>query len=189
MKRNVWVTGDTHFNHNMLVDSGLRPHDYQQKILSNWKKYIQPDDMVIHLGDIIFKRGSELEPILHNLPGRKILVRGNHDKNRSNWYINKGFDFVCSYFMWKHCLFSHKPMDVPDDVDWNIHGHLHDNEHRLWEPEIFDVLTEQHLLIALEQTNYEPVLFDDLILWNRKYRTLNQITKHGNLFMKEPIQS
>jgi len=163
----------------MLEIEGHRPIGFSELIIKNWKNAVQKDDLTIHLGDVIFKEAGKLDGILEQIPGRKILVRGNHDKNRSAWYMKKGFDFVCNYFVWKHCLFSHIPMVIPSDVEWNIHGHFHNNEHRFWEPEAQAVLCEKHLLFALEETNYRPILLDHILQWNEKYNTLKKIETHG----------
>ena len=65
---------------------------------------------------------------------RKVLVRGNHDKNTDLWYMNHGWDFVCNSFTTQafghKLIFSH--VAVPHDIryDFNIHGHSHGNDHR-----------------------------------------------------------
>lgn len=42
---------------------------------------MNPGDLVIHLGDVYFGPAGGWEDLIFNLPGRKILVRGNHDDN------------------------------------------------------------------------------------------------------------
>lgn len=57
--------------------------NHRQKIEENWKKTIHADDVVIIAGDLSWGRNlSEALPDLlwiAALPGRKIVVRGNHD--------------------------------------------------------------------------------------------------------------
>lgn len=62
---------------------GEKWENYEQKIQENWKKKVKDDDVVILAGD--FSWATYLEEavqdftFLHNLPGKKILLKGNHD--------------------------------------------------------------------------------------------------------------
>lgn len=57
--------------------------NYEQKIASNWKEKVRKDDTVIIPGDISW--GMTLKETLkdfkfiNELPGKKIILRGNHD--------------------------------------------------------------------------------------------------------------
>lgn len=57
--------------------------DYQEKIFNNWNKQIKEDDTVLIPGDISWAMDIDHAKIdlekLENLPGRKILMKGNHD--------------------------------------------------------------------------------------------------------------
>lgn len=56
---------------------------YTQKIEENWKSVIGPNDLVLIPGDISWAMTiEEVIPDLewiHNLPGTKVILRGNHD--------------------------------------------------------------------------------------------------------------
>lgn len=57
--------------------------DYMIRIENNWRKLITDDDTVVIAGDISW--AMKLENIdadfsfLHSLPGKKIIIKGNHD--------------------------------------------------------------------------------------------------------------
>ncbi len=57
--------------------------DHAEKVRSNWEALVTPDDIVLMPGDISWAmRLSDVRPDLSfvdSLPGRKVLVRGNHD--------------------------------------------------------------------------------------------------------------
>jgi uncharacterized protein len=57
--------------------------DYQKKIEKNWKNSITSNDLILIPGDISWaiKLKEALIDLewLHNLPGKKIILRGNHD--------------------------------------------------------------------------------------------------------------
>lgn len=148
----TWLTTDTHFNHEMLISSGYRPNDFNERIIAAWKRMVFPEDTVYHLGDVILARPSELKDILGNLPGRKILIRGNHDRESDGWYIRSGFLLVAQALLIGGVYLTHAPQaNLPDGAVLNVHGHLHGNEHR---PSGDSKLCK---LLALEETDYKPV--------------------------------
>lgn len=153
-----WVITDTHFNHEMLVALGYRPADYQTKILSSWSYSVYPEDTVYHLGDVIFGRQSELKEILPSLPGTKILIRGNHDRESDGWYRRSGFALVVQGLLVGGVYMTHAPQaTLPDGAIINIHGHLHAGTHR-------STTTPDHCkLLALEVNGYHPVSLEDFI--------------------------
>lgn len=57
--------------------------DHAARIAENWNKIVQPEDIVLVAGDISWgMRISEAMPDLEFIaarPGRKIMIRGNHD--------------------------------------------------------------------------------------------------------------
>lgn len=156
----TWIITDTHFNHTKMIELCGRPENFTEVIIKNWQKTVGDEDTVIHLGDVIFNRAGELKDINASLPGRKILIRGNHDMERSHWYTRRGFSVVCFGMVYAHAYFTHKPAKIlPEDCTVNIHGHLHNTSHR-------DAEYEQrpwHRLLALENENYAPVLLDSFL--------------------------
>ena len=57
--------------------------NYQEKIFTNWKNKIKEDDTVLIPGDISWAMDTRHAQIdltkIENLPGKKILMKGNHD--------------------------------------------------------------------------------------------------------------
>jgi calcineurin-like phosphoesterase family protein len=120
-----WVISDTHFGHTMLQKHCRRPADADERIITNWRRLIAPEDMVIHCGDVAFNFVN-LKELLDSLPGRKILVRGNHDAHGLNWYMENGFEYACDGLVMSRIYFTHEPeAQLPTGCKFNIHGHLH----------------------------------------------------------------
>lgn len=79
-------------------------HDYVSRIEANWKNIVRESDTVVIPGDVSWAMNfSELYPdfaFLHALPGRKILLKGNHDYwwttlAKMNRFIGEsGFDTI-----------------------------------------------------------------------------------------------
>ena len=48
----TWLISDTHFFHANIGQYCSRPDDWQDLIIENWNCFIQPDEIVFHLGDL-----------------------------------------------------------------------------------------------------------------------------------------
>ena len=81
----LYVLGDPH-----LSLGSQKPMDifagwdgYVSLLEENWKKTVQPDDTILLAGDISWALKLEETKadfdFLEGLPGRKILLKGNHD--------------------------------------------------------------------------------------------------------------
>lgn len=170
-----WLITDTHFNSKSDF-KGHRPANYQEKILHNCRYYVAKQDILIHLGDVIDYQLSDIYLLLESIPCKtKILIRGNHDRQSDNWYLNKGFDFVCDQIILGDVLLSHIPQKPVAGTRINIHGHFHDNGFERcfqFEPhlkEFYD--TNYHKLLAVEYTNYNPVRLDEFSGSNERQKT------------------
>lgn len=171
-----WITTDTHFGHRKLEEYSGRPSNFEDLIWKGLEK-LTTTDCLIHLGDVCIGKDSEWHKKIQTLDCRLILVKGNHDGQSNSWYLEHGWDFVCDSFSMKfggkNILFSHEPQDI-GKFDLNIHGHFHNNLHRLLEgryvidgeeernKDILCVLTPKHKLLAIEDTNYQPVKLETL---------------------------
>ncbi len=101
----LFVLGDTHLSFGvpdkpMDIFSGWE--NYQSLLEENWRRLISPEDTVVLAGDISW--GMTLEEaradfaFLQQLPGRKIILKGNHDywwnsmKKMTGFFEDNGFD-------------------------------------------------------------------------------------------------
>lgn len=168
----IYLITDTHFNHDRMIEYCNRPKNFEEMIWSGLR-IINPNDLLIHLGDVCIGNDKETHlKLMGRVQCKKILIRGNHDRKSNNWYLENGWDFVCKTFsdiyFGKKILFSHEPHeDIGFDI--NIHGHFHNTLYRLKRGEYviegeqdrnetnLAVLTDKHKLLALEYTDYKPV--------------------------------
>lgn len=158
----VWIITDTHFGKDCKLLN--RPVNFQKEIIKNWKHLVGKEDTIIHLGDVA-NSASALNCI-KGLPGKKILILGNHDTLNEEAYINKcGFSIVCDklllFYKYKDktikILFTHEP-EIFHDFDVNIHGHLHN---------FATVKSVCYLyLMALENQGYRPLNLKEEIIPN-----------------------
>ncbi len=97
----LYAIGDFHLSfqvHKPMDIFGVEWKDHVRKIEENWLKTIRPEDTAVITGDHSWGRNSEecredLE-FISALPGRKILLRGNHDMfwdAKKTWKLNELF--------------------------------------------------------------------------------------------------
>lgn len=157
---NIWVATDLHLSNR--EDTKHHPFLTQrerQQMYDNYAAMIQPDDLLIFLGDL-FDAGTidpqEIGKFLHSIKGHIIMCRGNHDSEDDAFYKELGVDEICDILVIHNLIFSHKPVKIaPDEL--NIHGHLH--------TEKMSTLGYQHInAYAVNfNKNGEPVLLDDIL--------------------------
>lgn len=89
----TWVVSDTHFGHDNIVGFCHRPEDHEQVMVAEWRRAVPDDATVLHLGDLCYKGNARFKNITaKELTGaRKVLVMGNHDKQRFSFYRDCGF--------------------------------------------------------------------------------------------------
>ena len=158
----TYLITDTHWDHDLMQKYCGRPADFGQRIINQWQATVQPQDIVYHLGDVTWGSQGQLQQIMNGLPGTKILIRGNHDRNHSNnWFIQAGFSAVLEKAQTSGVVLSHFPALLnQEELDRgiiNIHGHFHNNSPNRWEPKIKDKITSNHFLMVLEDVNYKPI--------------------------------
>lgn len=163
----IVLTTDTHFNHTKMTEWG-RPEDFEARIVKGLRM-VDHKDTVIHMGDVCVGNDADSHSRFFNsLPplAKRILIRGNHDRKSDNWYLDKGWDFICDTFTLGKIIFSHAPQMPDYRYDMNIHGHTHGNEHRIADDMKyygFKYDPSWHKELALENTNYQPVLLSTFL--------------------------
>lgn len=123
---NVWFTSDLHFGHKNIQKFRLEvqsEEDNRERIKADWNNLVTKRDDVYVLGDAAFTMDTVHE--FGNLPGRKFLVRGNHDELDTQVYL-KYFNAVYGLKKYKEFWLSHAPIH-PDELRGrvNLHGHVH----------------------------------------------------------------
>ena len=158
-----WIIGDTHFYHYNIIEYCDRPfssvEEMNELMIYNWNSVVSNKDMVYHLGDFAFGKGSRehIAEIRTKLNGNIFLFKGNHDRQTKSWYNRAGFDFVVGGEYWLYeptVILSHKPYPTRSPMI-NIHAHTHNLMH-LSENKIY-------YSVSVEQIDYTPINLDNLI--------------------------
>lgn len=161
-KNNMYFWSDQHFNHTNIIEYSKRPFhtpvEMNEYMYSQYFNTVQANDLVIFGGDIAFGDVAETRQRLLQLPGKKVLVLGNHDfdKNKAIFREYHCFDATVMAFVYqeifdKHIcnvLVTHYPLDLsylPENTI-NVHGHIHSY-----------LAGERRINMAVEHTEYQPV--------------------------------
>ena len=128
----LFLIADTHFGSEQVRRFENRPFENTQEMdkvmTERWNSVVSPEDTVWHLGDF-GAEGCEA-PILSQLNGNILFVKGNHDVFSNDYYRSVGFREVYDYpvLLREFWLLSHEPLYVSENTPYaNIFGHIHQN--------------------------------------------------------------
>ena len=178
----VFLTSDTHFSHNNILLFSNRPFkntkEMNKALIRNWNRVVEPNDLVIHLGDVSFDEGK-LSSLIYKLNGSKVLVRGNHDRKSINYYLDNGFNFASDFFVWKNDVFTHIPVKhtIKEMFRFNFHGHMHKHSEHFG-------IKDGYVNLAVELNEYTPVLLSSLV---KQYKNLIRKELQGVQWKVNPL--
>lgn len=158
----TWLVSDTHFGHANIVGFCDRPEDHEEAIVRHWSEEVPQQGTVLHLGDFSYRNNAYTKNIIApKLTGkRKLLILGNHDKQRPNFYRECGFKIVNPFainYEGFFVNFSHYPLNSPAGPKYiRIHGHIHNNGYG-GKSASFTPFAAGQINVSVEQTHYSPV--------------------------------
>jgi calcineurin-like phosphoesterase family protein len=177
----VFLCSDHHFGHEKTCTvfkrndgSPLRPfasaEEMDEELVRRHNERVRPTDKVYFLGDVVINRR-----FLHNvgrLNGDKVLIRGNHDIFKLEDYTPY-FRDIRGYHVMNGLILSHIPVH-PESLarfGCSIHGHLHANrvmkargvDAKTGELLYSDEIDPRYHCVCVEQTDFAPILFEDVL--------------------------
>lgn len=206
----IFFTGDLHLNHKKILEYANRPfssvEEMNRVIIDNWISTITDKDTVYVNGDIAFGLPAKANELIKSLPGKKILLMGNHDvptiQNKTMpqtlehlKYDIELFDKVIEGFRtveipYKKYVFklSHHPV-TPVDISKRkrgeifLVGHAHRHEgfnkaNMAFHIPVYDV--------GVDANGYKPISIDELFIRIKEWtRTVTfQCDKCGKAMVK-----
>ncbi|MBU3090779.1 metallophosphoesterase [Clostridium sp. CM028] len=130
----LWAISDLHLSINSdkpMDIFGDKWSNHNEKIKENWLSKVSADDTVLIAGDISWSmnisEGVEDLEWIHELPGKKILIKGNHDY----WWsgitklnaLYADMDFIQNNF------FNYKDFAICGTRGWNCPGNTRFTTH------------------------------------------------------------
>ncbi len=184
-----WYTADPHFGHARILELAHRPfrnvEEMNSAILERAHSVVGQEDELWVLGDLALGTIDESLRVASHLPGRKVLILGNHDRpflertqeRRSRFraaYEKAGFrvldDLVVGDRVGGHdVLLSHYPYEGDSRegeerhkelraVDQGlpiVHGHVHERWH----------ISGRQINVGVDVNDFTPVSEEQLAVW------------------------
>lgn len=130
----TWLTADLHFGEDRL-ELMSRPFRNQKEhvtaLIKNLNSFVEPEDTLIINGDVCYQKTPEFLSEVKLLHGRKILIRGNHDRVFSDSDLKPYFEEIVPEGEGKemvvegiHCYVTHYPTEGKINR-FNLTGHVH----------------------------------------------------------------
>ena len=98
LNKKIYFISDTHFNHKNIIKYCSRPfkdvEEMNKVLIENWNNTVTDFDTIFHLGDVALTNESEMKEIVPKLKGKKILIKGNHDKKSKEFFRSVGFEII-----------------------------------------------------------------------------------------------
>ena len=188
-----YFIADTHFGHKNILHFADRPfadiEEMNRFIVDNWNCKVNDNDHIYILGDVFYKC-EDPEPILRELKGEKHLIIGNHDSWLKRLELKKYFVSIDNYLEFfdgnNYLILSHYPMLSYHFANRNntymIHGHIHADT----DADYFSLLANRERILnaGVDINNYAPVTFEELLLNNKEYKKLYNLTREDYLLEK-----
>lgn len=160
----VWLTADFHFGHQHMLEVTERPwaniEKHDRALIRNACELVGKDDIFIINGDLTMKGPDNMawiERVVSRLPGKKILVFGNHDRLKPLQYIEMGFIVAATSLVLPGGIFvAHDPAWAevwPKDQPM-LCGHVHG----LFR-EVGNVVN-----VGVDVWDYKPVLLEEALM-------------------------
>lgn len=134
----IFYISDSHHGHFNVIRYDNRPFSSVEEMddeqIRRWNSVVTPEDIVYILGDFSWYKEDKTLEILDKLNGRKVLIKGNHD--RISPKVAKKFEKRAEYLEIQdgdeRVILSHYPIPF-----WNgqfrdtvhLYGHVH-NSHQ-----------------------------------------------------------
>ena len=158
-----WFTSDEHFNHENIIKYCSRPFEslgeMNVALIERWNETVKKEDTVYVVGDVFLGDAGAGAELVRNLHGRKVLIRGNHDRSHRTM-LEAGFEEVwqrktIDLVDGRRALLCHKPLpeSVIQQVDLQIHGHRHSGP----------IVNGKRVNVCVDLWDYRPVSEEEII--------------------------
>lgn len=124
-----WHLGETRLD--LLCRPFVDPEEQTMRLVINHNTLVRPEDTVYVLGDLIRNKDSETYlPQIARFNGRKILIRGNHDRKFSDEVLRPYFEEIIPEGEGVELsspipmFLTHYPTLAREDI-FNLVGHIH----------------------------------------------------------------
>ena len=132
----IYFTADLHLGHNAIIGMQDRPfatvEQMNKALIDNYNAVVRKNDTVYILGDICHRvTVDKANEFISKLNGKKILIKGNHDKVYDPELFEDIGDFMTISMLGHTFAMMHYPMlswPKSHHGSFQLHGHVHSRE-------------------------------------------------------------
>ena len=129
----IYFTADLHLGHNAILYMAKRPFqeiaEMNETLIKNINAFVRDNDTLYILGDIAHKlEKEEAETLIRKIHGKKILIRGNHDKDYDPSLFEEISDYKEITIDEQRFILMHYPLRAWHKMRTGaiqLHGHIH----------------------------------------------------------------
>ena len=179
----TYFLADMHLGHKNILAYDNRPfttiEEHDQFIMDAWLKTVNPEDRVYILGDVSWHSSVKTAGFLNELPGKKVLITGNHDLDHiKNHGFCSCFEEITPYkelhIEGANLVLTHYPMICFNGSyggAWQFYGHTHksfeENIVQSCRRQIIDLYGKPcnmvNIGVMMDWINYTPRTFDEIV--------------------------
>ena len=170
---NIFLCSDHHLMHSNILTfkgpDGVSPlrkfnsiEEHDEHIIEQHNKVVSDKDRVYFLGDLVFSKKHI--HLVGRMNGRKVLIKGNHDKLDLKDYFPY-FDDIRACHQFDGLILTHIPIHEASLGRWgtNVHGHLHINRVKKVVEENLEVDDPRYYCVCMEQLDdYTPISLEQM---------------------------
>jgi calcineurin-like phosphoesterase family protein len=130
-----WITSDHHLGEDrwdLMGRPGFKDAQHMVDVFVEYhNELVSPEDVVYFVGDVINQKTPEFLPQVSRFNGKKVLLRGNHDRIFSDEDLKPYFekiypenDGMLLIVDGIKCWIQHYPTESKEDF-FNLVGHIH----------------------------------------------------------------
>ena len=158
----TWIWSDLHLGDDTAIEHGNRPFENTEAmngaLLDAWRTCVDADHTIVNLGDVTraMTPWRKSAGTLRALPGRKIVVLGNHDFTGRGGVPDLGEDELHVTMISPGeptLLLTHLPMHKVPGGMVNVHGHSHRADENQSGPDVN---------VCVERTGYRPIRMSEI---------------------------
>lgn len=158
----VFFTSDTHLGETRFSIMNRLGFSNAQEMVDHFvnvhNEIVSPDDIVYHLGDVCYDKAPDFLPQIDRFNGRKILIRGNHDRCFTDAQLAPYFERIiqegCGMVLDVEgimCYATHYPHCGKEEY-FNLVGHIHS----AWRFQL------NMMNVGVDVNHYRPVAATDI---------------------------
>ena len=164
----IYFTADLHLNHSGIIQMCDRPFsnvdEMNRMLIANINARVKQHDTLYILGDVAHKGTvEEANRLIAQIKGKKILIRGNHDRQYDERLFEDVRNFLEENLNGRHFALFHYPIE-----EWprKWHGSIHLHGHQHNKPEYNVRMREQGLLrydVGVDANHYCPISLQEVL--------------------------